>query len=55
LLAVQLLLPTGGAEAPAWRVITSALLFVVTMVSLCAAGFSAVWVFRTRGRPGRES
>jgi hypothetical protein len=48
LLVVALVLPHGGAGATAWRVVASALLFVVSMVSLCAATWSSVWVFRTR-------
>jgi hypothetical protein len=48
LLAVARLLPSGGAEAAVWRVVASALLFVVSMVSLCAATWSSVWVFRAR-------
>jgi hypothetical protein len=48
LLVVALLLPDGGSRAPTWRVVISALLFVVSMVSLCAATWSSVWVFRAR-------
>ena len=48
LLVVALVLPNGGAGASAWRVITSALLFIVSMVCLCAATWSSVWVFRVR-------
>ncbi len=48
LLVVALVLPDGGAAASAWRVTTSAVLFVVSMICLCAATWSSVWVFRVR-------
>ena len=51
LLVVALVLPNGGAGAAMWRVVTSALLFAVSMVTLCAATWSSAGVFRVRTRP----